>query len=128
MSLQVPGLSQARLLNTQSPLHDLAAIVRSRTPLIAVESNEEPQVVQLVRQIARQFQLRAFRWTVTEGLQAFDPTDQPSVPVLKSQEVLNYIKNSAKHSLFVLLDFHPYLQDTVHVRFLKDIALSYAQH
>src|SRR5207302_10594016 len=30
--------------------------------------------------------------------------------------------------LFVLLDFHPYLQDSVHVRFLKDIALSYPTH
>jgi hypothetical protein len=62
---------------TESPLRDLAAIIRSRTPLIAIESNEEPQVVSLVRQISGQLQLRAFRWTVTEGLQAFDPGDQP---------------------------------------------------
>src|SRR6058998_3222913 len=83
---------QAGTLTTESPLRDLTAIIRSRTPLIAVESNEEPQVVQLVRQIARQFQLKAFRWTVTEGLQAFDPSDQPAEVVLKSQEVLSYIK------------------------------------
>ena len=38
-------------LATESPLQDLDAIIRSRTPLIAVESNEEPQVVSLVRQI-----------------------------------------------------------------------------
>jgi SpoVK/Ycf46/Vps4 family AAA+-type ATPase len=30
--------------------------------------------------------------------------------------------------LFVLLDFHPYLADNVHVRFLKDIALAYPKH
>lgn len=116
------------MLDTESPLHDLEAIIRSRTPLIAVESNEEPQIVTLVRQIAARMELAAFRWTVTEGLQAFDPNEQPAQSVLKSNEVLSYIKNSSKNSMFVLLDFHPYLQDAIHVRHLKDIALSYAKH
>jgi len=113
---------------TESPLRDLEVIIRSRTPLIAMESNEEPQIVRMVRQIAQKFQLKAFRWTITEGLQAFDPNDQPSQSVTKSQEVLNYIKTSANNCLFVLLDFHPYLQDAVHVRYLKDIALTYPKH
>src|SRR6185436_15899752 len=58
----------------------------------------------------------------------FDTNDQPQESVLKSQEVLSYIKSSSSNCLFVLLDFHPYLQDAVHVRFLKDIALAYAKH
>jgi hypothetical protein len=115
-------------LTTESPLRDLSAIIRSRIPLIAVESNEEPQVVQLVRQIGRQFQLKAFRWTVTEGLQAFDPADQPAKSVTDTKEILSYIKTSASNCLFVLLDFSPYLQEAVHVRFLKDIALNYSKH
>src|SRR5205814_9395632 len=88
----------------------------------------EPQIVSLVRQIARRLQIKAYHWTVTEGLQAFDACDQPAQSVLKSQEMLSYIKNSGSHCLFVLLDFHPYLQDNVHVRFLKDIALTYSKH
>ena len=128
MNLPSNKLARAGGLITESPLHDLEVIIRSRTPLIAVESNEEPQVVRLVRQIGRQLQLKAFRWTVTEGLQAFEPCDQPLQSVIKSQEVLDYIKTTAKHSLFVLLDFHPYLEDAVHVRRLKDIALSYPNH
>lgn len=113
---------------TESPLRDLEAIIRSRTPLIAVESNEEPQIVDLVRQIGSKRQVRVLRWTVTEGLQAFDPTDQPSQSVMKSTEMLSYMKTSAPNSLFVLLDFHPYLQDAIHVRHLKDFALSYSRH
>src|SRR2546426_6869 len=123
MSLQSPKLTHAGVLTTESPLSDLAAIIRSHTPLIAVETNEEPQIVSLVRQIAQRLQIKAYRWTVTEGLQAFDACDQPSQSVLKSQEMLSYIKNSGSHCLFVLLDFHRYLQDDIHVRFLKDIAL-----
>src|SRR5436190_13731816 len=111
------------MMVTKSPLRDLAAIIRSRTPLIAVESNEELQIVRLVRQIGQQFQLKTFRWTVTEGMQAFDPSDQPQESVLSSQQILGHIK-ACSNCLFVLLDFQPYLQDNVHVRFLKDIALT----
>ena len=77
--------AQTGTLATESPLRDLEAIIRSRTPLIAVESNEEPQVVSMVRQISTRLQLGAFRWTVTEGLQAFDPNEQPKQAVLKSR-------------------------------------------
>jgi len=122
------NLARAGTLVTESPLRDLEAIVRSRTPLIAIESSEEPQIVGMVRQISRRLQVKAYRWTVTEGLQAFDACDQPAQSVLKSQDTLNFIKTSASHCLFVLLDFHPYLQDPLHVRYLKDIALTYSKH
>src|SRR5580765_486477 len=115
MSLQSPKLTHTVTLTTESPVSDLAAIIRSHTPLIAVETNEEPQIVSLVRQIARRLELKAYRWTVTEGLQAFDASDQPPQSVLKPQEMLNYIKTSGSHCLFVLLDFHPYLEDDIHV-------------
>jgi ATPase family associated with various cellular activities (AAA) len=128
MNVRPARLAQTGALATESPLHDLAAIIRSRTPLIAVESNEEPQVVQMLRQIAQQLQLKAYRWTVTEGMQAFETGDQPQGSILKSQEILSFIKMAASRGLFILLDFHPYLQDTVHVRFLKDIALTYNNH
>ena len=128
MNVSSEKFVQAGSLATESPLHDLEALIRSRTPLIAVESNEEPQVVGLVRQLGQQLQRKTFRWSVTEGLQAFDPYDQPASAVMKSQEVLNYIKSSASRAIFVLLDFRPYLEDNVHVRFLKDIALAYSKH
>jgi hypothetical protein len=128
MSFRNAHPSQAGSLATESPLHDLTAIIRSRTPLIAVESNEEPQVVSTLRQLGRQLQLKTFRWTVTEGMVAFDTNDQPTQSVLRAQELLTYIKTSAANCLFVLLDFRRYLEDDVHIRFLKDIALDYSRH
>ncbi|MGH7941741.1 MAG: AAA family ATPase [Limisphaerales bacterium] len=128
--MQVPsktvGMTMAQ--RTESPLRDLEALIRSRAPIVVVESNEEPQVVRMVRQIAKKLQLKAFRWSATEGLQAFDQMDQPNQPVQKSIDVLNYVKSSAHSCLFVLLDFHPFLDDNLHVRSLKDIALSYEKH
>ena len=128
MSFQSPKLAPAGAISTESPLSDLSAIIRSHTPLIAVETNEEPQIVSLARQIAQRLQIKAYRWTVTEGMQAFENPDQPAQSVVKSLELLSYIKSSTSHCLFVLLDFHRYLQDEIHVRFLKDIALAYNRH
>src|ERR1700690_4102285 len=105
MNLPSAKLANTGSLITESPIRDLEAMIRSRMPLIVVESGEEAQIVQMVRQIAKRLQLKAYRWTVTEGLLAFAPCDQPAQSVLKSQEVLSYIKNSASYSLFVLLDF-----------------------
>jgi hypothetical protein len=67
-------------LATQSHLRDLEAIIRSRTPLITVETNEEPKAVALVREIGRRLQIKTFRWSVTEGMRAFDACDQPVCP------------------------------------------------
>jgi hypothetical protein len=113
---------------SESPLHDLEALIRSRTPLIIVESNEEPEVVRIVRGIGRRLQIKTYRWTISEGMQAFDPCDQPTQSVHRSNEVLAYIRNGTTNSLFVLLDFHPHLQDQLHVRQLKDIALTHQKH
>lgn len=128
MSFRLKMSVPAPMEHSESPVRDLEALIRSRTPLIAIETAEEPRVVGMVRILAERLGLKSFRWTVTEGVKAFQPTDQPKQSVHKSNEVLTYIKGHAKHSLFVLLDFHPFLDDPVHVRHLKDIALSYPKH
>ena len=72
MNLPTARFAQSGTLRTESPVRDLEAIIRSRTPLIAVESNEEPQIVGVVREISRRLQMKAYRWTITEGLQVGD--------------------------------------------------------
>src|SRR6266513_1200865 len=51
--MNLPSSSQtaSSQMLTESPLRDLEAIVRSRTPLIAMESNEEPQIDAMMRNL-----------------------------------------------------------------------------
>jgi len=128
MSLRLKMSVPVPMEQSESPARDLEALIRSRTPLIVIETEEEPRVVNVVRAIAERLKLKSYRWTVTDGLKSYQPADQPHQSVLKSLEVLAYIKSEARYSLFVLLDFHPFLDDPVHVRSLKDIALSYNTH
>jgi SpoVK/Ycf46/Vps4 family AAA+-type ATPase len=113
---------------TESHLHDLEALVRSRTPLVVVESEEEPQAISLIRHLGNKLQRKTFFWSVTEGLRAFEPCDQPREAAVKSLDILAYIKSDTSGCLFLLLDFHPFLDDAAHIRYLKDIALNYASH
>jgi len=108
---------------------DLAALVAARTPIVVLETEDEAEAVELVlRAASRPPGGRAprpvFRWSVTDGLRRMDVdlggaqlhnTDPPTL--------LRSIVDSAAPAVHVLLDLHPWFDDPVVVRLLKDAAL-----
>jgi len=64
-----------------------------------------------------------FRWTITDGLQRIDISLEPQAINAEPTDVLKHIRAVAKPGIYVLLDFHPFLEDPVHVRLLKDICI-----
>jgi hypothetical protein len=106
---------------------DLSALLASRVPLVALETRDEVRGLAVVAEAARAAGgLPLFRWTVTEGLARQDlalGTAQRfnAEPV----EVLRFIRSSDLAGVYVLVDFHPYLDDPVNVRLLKDIGQGY---
>ena len=106
---------------------DLAALLRSRIPLVVIESRDEARVRSLVLSAAGQNRpaLPVFEWLVTEGLRRTD-TDLGSAQRFNSEptQVLRSIRDGIA-GIYVLLDFHPYLDDPVNLRLLKDIAQDY---
>src|SRR5210317_291245 len=87
--------------------HDLELILRSRTPIIVIESQDERRMLELLQSItlarASDSYAPLFRWTITD--------------------VLQHIRAVSKPGIYVLLDFHPFIEDPVHVRLLKDICI-----
>jgi SpoVK/Ycf46/Vps4 family AAA+-type ATPase len=67
-----------------------------------------------------------FQWKITEGLRRLD-IDLGDAQAHNSEppEVLKSIRATPKGGVYVLLDFHPYLNDPMHVRLIKDICLGY---
>ncbi len=109
--------------------HDLELLLRSRIPIIAINSREERRVLNLLRDMRHDMrhslQQGLYKWTLTEGLlslsfdYAIDEShDQP-------EEILAHIKSVGKPGIYVLVDFHPFLNDPLNVRLLKDIALQH---
>lgn len=109
--------------------HDLDLILRSRTPIIIIESQDEARILELLQAItirrSTTSYLPLFRWTITDGLQRLDISLEPQAINSEPTDVLKHIRAVSKPGLYVLLDFHPFLDDPVHVRLLKDICIRY---
>ncbi|HKE95533.1 MAG TPA: AAA family ATPase [Povalibacter sp.] len=122
-------------LNTPAPPDtrtELANLLRSRIPLVLIETRDEQRAIALLSSLSVKSvdasHLPVFQWTVTDGLRRLDidlggPQRHNCEPV----EVLKSIRATDKPGVYVLLDFHPFLADPVHVRLLKDICQGYAQ-
>jgi SpoVK/Ycf46/Vps4 family AAA+-type ATPase len=111
--------------------HDLEVILRSRTPIVVIESSDESRMLQLLQEIAIR---RAgdsyeplFRWTITDGLQRIDIALEPQTINSEPTDVLKHIRAVSRPGTYVLLDFHPFLENPVHVRLLKDICIRYSE-
>lgn len=106
--------------------HDLSLLIQSRVPIIFLQSKEERRAMELLERVTNKLFTPLYRWSITEGLLRLEQGYSPQRHNAKPQDVLGHIKSSQHPGVFVLTDFHPYLDDPLHVRLLKDIALSYS--
>jgi hypothetical protein len=108
---------------------ELETLLRSRVPLVVIETRDEPRALELLTSLAPRLAAAytpVFQWTVTDGLKRLDiELGGPQLHNAEPATVLKSIRSSDKAGIYVLLDFHPFLGDPVHVRLLKDICQSY---
>jgi hypothetical protein len=103
---------------------DLRLLVRSRVPLVVLETHDEPRALEMLTRLAVKETLPLFAWSVTEGLQRLGFGAAPaSEPLTEVEAVLAAIKTCREPGLYVLCDLHPWLKEPKCVRLLKDIAL-----
>lgn len=104
-----------------SDLHDLELMLRSDTPLLLIESREEPRILELFTRLGLRLGEPVFRWTVTDGLRRAE-YDIPQPALTEPAAALKHIKATTQSGVYLLLDFHPFLDHPLHVRLLKEIA------
>ena len=106
-------------------LHDLELLLRSTTPILLIESLEEPRIVELFTHLALRVKEPAFCWTVTDGLRRVEYETGPQRDLAAPTGVLRHVKATSQRGVYLLLDFHPFLEDPVNVRLIKEIAQGY---
>ena len=110
---------------------DLELILRSRMPIVVIETRDEERMLHLLRTIAitriGDEYVPLFRWTVTDGLQRLDIELEPQLHNSEPPDVLKHIRAVSKAGVYALLDFHPYLQDPINVRLIKDICVRFPE-
>ena len=103
---------------------ELLALIRSRSPIIVIESREELRIKELVFQVCYSVKLPVYAWNIVDGLKLLGKSKQSENHCFQPSEVLNYLWNMKIQGVFVLMDFHPYVTEPRHVRLLKEIAQS----
>ena len=106
--------------------NDLELLLRSQTPIVVIESLEEPRILQLFTRLGLRLGQAVFRWSVTEGLRRQEVNFGSEEMAPDPGHVLKHIKATTQSGLYLLLDYHPYIQDPLHIRLIKEIAQGYA--
>ena len=111
----------------ETGIHDLEILLRSRVPIILVETSDELRALEVFKRLALRSARPIMRWTVTTGLQRIDLDLQPQAHAKEPDQALAQIKATGTAGLYLLLDFHPYLDDPTHVRMIREIAMGYGK-
>jgi len=106
-------------------VRDLDTLVRARYPLIHLVSWEEQRLDGIFEDMARTHAKTLHVWSITKGLRKVGARgtpqgDGPRDPV----EALAAVEKLVDPSLVVFKDFHPFLNDPVVVRSLRELAHS----
>ncbi len=94
----------------------------SRCPFLYVISWEEDRVIQRVKEISSGHFDRNYIWSITSGFksmgeEALKLDDKNSGPYA----CLDFIAANQKRSLFILLDYHPYISESKITRKLREL-------
>ena len=105
-----------------SDLQDLELIFQSRIPIIVIQTHEELRVMDMLRKLVLKLNKPLFSWSVTQGVSRIDLDLGNQKDLKEPIAVLKHIKASSIDGIYVLLDFHPFIDDPVNARLLKEIA------
>jgi SpoVK/Ycf46/Vps4 family AAA+-type ATPase len=105
---------------------DLTLILKSRFPLVVIETMEEPRVLSLLEHVSNLESLPLFVWSVSDGLKRQGNTNH----VMQTQELagcLRHIDATPQNGIYALLDAHAFLDNPLNIRLIREIALGYAK-
>jgi AAA+ superfamily predicted ATPase len=104
---------------------DLELLIASRFPIIAVETHEEERALEMVARCASRRQLPVWSWSLTKGWKGLHTQIPLSAATQEPPAALRHVAQVRVPGVYVLLDFHPFIGDPLHVRLLKEIAVDY---
>jgi ATP-dependent 26S proteasome regulatory subunit len=104
-------------------LDRLKLLIRSENSIIALDTRDEVQGVELVRKAADDMAVPLFEWTITAGMTRTKPT--PAETGVKSGKVgqaLDYVlDNKGDSEIYLFKDLGPHTKDAVVQRQLRDL-------
>jgi len=110
-------------------LHDLEVLVDSKkAQLIIIETEQEGCFVEGFKRLAAKSETAYFVWTVTKGLLRLGSSYSHQAHNRDINQLFAQIQSTNFSSVYVLVDFHHFLQDPVAIRHVKDVLVNNPQH
>ncbi|MDD2703009.1 MAG: AAA family ATPase [Candidatus Omnitrophica bacterium] len=100
---------------------EIDVLIRARYSLITIVSYEETRVIECLKEMAARRSKQLMIWSATRGLRKYEEQDKIDDQTRDPLNALNHIERSTYPAIFVMLDFHHYLNDNVIVRKLRDL-------
>ncbi len=103
---------------------EIKLLVQSRCPIIYLTSHEEERVVSSLTVMAKELTKQVYSWSITTGLQELnlEEDDISDLQALNDPiDVLNHIDRCNENSIFILKDFHFFMDDLLIIRKLRDL-------
>ncbi len=98
-------------------IEELTLYIKSRYPIIYMVTSEENRAARLVTKVSETAGKDCFFWSATEGFYTTSKFGRDTTPAKALDTILGY----TEPGLFVLKDFHPYLEDAYIIRKLRDV-------
>ena len=98
-------------------LQDICLYIRSRYPILYLVTAEENRAEKLVAKAAELTRKDCFLWSCTDGFSNTEKFGNAIQPITALEAILNY----TEPGIFVLKDFHPFLEEHLIIRKLRDI-------
>ena len=110
---------------SQDFLKQVDELIRARYTLIYVLTWEETRAVRLLAQLAESQRKALLEWTVTDGLRpVYDPAGSSASGINRhrnAMKMLNEVLQAEQPAIYVLKDFHKYLDTPEIVRQMRDL-------
>lgn len=110
-----------------SVIDEIDIMIRARYPIIYVVSWEEKRVEQALLDIATRRNKKIFSWTITQGivnLISANATMMVNDSTRDPISALEHLVRSVDSALFILKDFHPFMNDPTVIRKLRDLTIA----
>jgi SpoVK/Ycf46/Vps4 family AAA+-type ATPase len=98
-------------------LEEICLYIKSRYPIIYLVTSEENRAEKLLKKAAELTRKQCFYWSVTGGFYNTEKFGKDTTPL----NALNTILGYTEPGLFILKDFHPFLEEPIIIRKLRDI-------
>jgi ATP-dependent 26S proteasome regulatory subunit len=123
---ETPGTNPSESNDSTSEVFadELEILIRSRYPLIGIQSWEEERVTQIVTAVAGNLNKRIFGWSAAQGLAPLDIKKQNRPIDTSSNDpmvIIRKIQDLVEPAIYIFYDFHPYLKEASIVRMLRDV-------